>query len=137
MNQPVLPSFYLVRLNNCMNKRRPKDLLTQKQFEIAHAAKISESKTRDWLKQQSIKPTALIDTDIRLLKAQQAATHLLQHFQHQLTDEEVNTLRRFKKSMNKKLTRDKLSPQAAYPVLNINTKIHRLVFKARRQQAQA
>jgi hypothetical protein len=120
-----------------MNKRRPKDLLTQKQFEIAHAAKISESKTRDWLKQQSIKPTALIDTDIRLLKAQQAATHLLQHFQHQLTDEEVNTLRRFKRAMNKKQARDKLRPQAAYSVLNINSKIHRHIYKLRRQQTQA
>ena len=137
MNQAVLPSFYLVRLNKSMNKRKPKDVLTQRQFELLRIAKKSETKSNDWLKLQSIKPTALLETDIRLLKAQQAATHLLKHLQHHLTDEQITILRRFKKSMNKKLTRDKLSPQAAYPILNINTKIHRLVFKARRQQAQA
>ena len=120
-----------------MNKRKPKDILTQRQFELLRIAKKSETKSNDWLKLQSIKPTALLETDIRLLKAQQAATHLLKHFQHHLTDEQITTLRQFKKSMNKKLTRDKLSSQAAYPILNINTKIHRLVFKARRQQAQA
>lgn len=120
-----------------MNKCTPKDRLTHRQFDLLRITKKNETKSNVWLKLQSIKPTALVETDIRLLRAQQAATHLLKNLQHYLTDEQITTLRHFKKSMNKKLTRDKLSPQAAYPVLNINTKIHRLVFKARRQQAQA
>ena len=93
--------------------------------------------TADWLRDNGISANAFSTTHIKLLQAQQAAhIHLTQNA-YLLTQSQRTTLEKFLKLMTHKNTRIKLKPTAAFPVLNISSKINRQLFKQHRQLTQA
>ncbi len=78
-------------------------------------------------------------TPVKLLQAQQAAHHLLTECKSYLSRSQELTLRDFQHKMATKRTRSKLKSAAAWPILNMATKINRQLFQAHRhlsQQAQ-
>jgi len=126
-----LLGIYLADINNCMNliKKKPKrDLLSHTQYAMNVKQNKHTSRTDAWLRSQGISTQALISTHPTLLKAQQAAHHLLTYHNHLLTTEQTQTLKHFQQQISNKHTREKLKPQAAYPVLNISSKINRQFF---------
>lgn len=88
-----------------------------------------ETATQKWIRENGMNVAAFNTTHVKLLQAQQAAHNLLKHHKQLLTENQTKTLTTFTKKMNCKRTRDKLKPEAAYPVLNISSKINRQLFK--------
>ena len=120
---------------NFIKQKQKKDLLTHKQLEINYRQKEHTIDTNIWLQRQGISTSSLTSTHPQLLKAQQAAHQLLTHHSDLLNNEQRLTLEQFRHKMNNKRTRQKLKPEAAYPILNINTKISRHLFKLHRTLA--
>jgi hypothetical protein len=119
-------------LNNCMNlikQKNKRDLLTQKQFDINYRQKEHTIDTNIWLQKQGLTSELLNTTHVKLLQAQRAAHHLLTQHKQLLTENQTKTLIKFTQKMNCKRTREKLKPEAAYPILNISSKINRQLFK--------
>jgi len=117
-----LRGFCLVLLNTCMNKyKNLKD----------------DALTADWLRDNGLNEKKFSTTHIRLLQAQQQATQILNHHGNLLTNSQRKTLECFQHQMAHKNTRIKLKPTAAFPVLNISTKINRQLFKQHKSLTQA
>jgi hypothetical protein len=89
--------------------------------------------TADWLRDNGIAVNAFSTTHIKLLQAQQAAHTLLTQNAHLLTPAQTKQLKAFQQKMTHKKVREKLKPTAAYPILNISTKINRQLFKEYRR----
>ena len=89
--------------------------------------------TADWLRDNGIAVNSFSTTHVKLLQAQQTAHTLLTQNKNLLTTSQIKTLKAFQNSMSNKHTRSKLKPEHAYPVLNINTKINRQLFKLNKQ----
>lgn len=87
----------------------------------------------DWLRDNGIVVESFTNTHVELLQAQQTAHTLLTQSQHLLTTNQIQTLKAFQRKMAAKDTRAKLKPEHAYPILNINTKINRQLFKVHKQ----
>ena len=85
--------------------------------------------TADWLRDNGIAVNAFSTTHIKLLQAQQAAHALLTQSANLLTPAQTKQLQAFQQLMAHKRSRDRLKPTAAYPILNISTKINRQLFK--------
>ena len=90
--------------------------------------KRDDALTADWLRDNGIGDKAFCTTHVRLLQAQQAANTLLTQNHNLLTSTQVKALQAFQRKMANKNIREKLKPEAAYTVLNINTKINRQLF---------
>jgi hypothetical protein len=125
------------QLNNCMNQKKKKDQLTHAQFQALRIAKKDTLATNMWIQNKStgfgLSVDAFISTHPLLLQAQQAAQILLKTQAHLLNANQTQTLELFTKRMAHKNTRIKLKPNAAYPILNINARINRLLFKLYKQ----
>ena len=119
------------------NKKKPKDILTHKQFQIARQSHIDTLEANEWLEQTGFNSNTFGTTHIRLLQAQQQAHALLTHHSNLLNHSQRTTLENFQQLMAHKRTRDRLKPTAAYPILNISSKINRKLFKHHRQLTQA
>ena len=115
------------------NKKKPKDILTKKQFDIIRRGNEEIIKTNEWLASEGICSDTLNTTHIRLLQAQQQAHALLTHHQNLLTDSQRTTLERFSQQMRQRRKRSQLKPEAANAVLNISSKINRQLFRQYRQ----
>ena len=89
--------------------------------------------TSDWLRDNGIALKVFNTTHVKLLQAQQTAHALLTQSITLLTTSQIKTLKAFQRKMANKKARDKLKPEAAYPILNINTKINRQLFKLNKQ----
>ena len=128
-----LYGIYLALINNCMNliKKKPKrDLLSHAQHAMNTKQKKQTTRTDEWLSKQGISTNMLLSSHPQLLKAQQAAHHLLKYHQHFLSADQRRTLEKFQRQMNNKHSREKLKPQAAFPILNISSKINRQFFSS-------
>lgn len=90
----------------------------------------------DWLRDNGIVVKAFSTTHIKLLRAQRAAHILLTQHADMLTTSQTKQLKAFQQKMAHTKSREKLKPEAAYPVLNISTKINRQLFKQHRQLTQ-
>jgi hypothetical protein len=129
-------AFVWSELNNCMNviKQKPKrDLLSHAQYQINILQQKHTLRADAWLRKQGIDTTTFTSIDPTLLKAQQASHQLLTLHPDLLSPEQTYTLQQFCQRMNNTRTRHKLKPQAAYPILNIQSKINRQLFKQHRQ----
>jgi hypothetical protein len=125
-------------LNTFMNnKKKPKDILTHKQFNIALKSHIDTLSSNDWLAEVGLNADTFGTTHIRLLQAQQQAHALLSQNSNLLTQSQRTTLEHFQQAMSNKRTRCRLKPASANPVLNISSKINRQLFKQHRSLAQA
>jgi hypothetical protein len=89
--------------------------------------------TADWLRDNGISVKAFNTTYVKLLQAQQTAHALLTQNITLLTNSQIKTLKAFQRKMASKKAREKLKPEAAYPILNISTKINRQLFKLNKQ----
>ena len=89
--------------------------------------------TADWLRDNGIAIKSFSTTHVKLLQAQQTAHTLLTQSQHLLTSNQIKALKAFQRKMTNKKARAKLKPEAAYPILNISTKINRQLFKLNKQ----
>ena len=89
--------------------------------------------TADWLRDNGIAVNSFGTTHVKLLQAQQTAHNLLNQNQNLLTSNQIKTLKAFQNKMSNKKSRSKLKPEHAYPILNINTKINRRLFKLNKQ----
>ncbi len=89
--------------------------------------------TADWLRDNGITVSSFSNTHVKLLQAQQTAHTLLTQSPNLLTSTQTKTLKAFQRKMADKRTRAALKPEAAYPILNINTKINRQLFKLTKQ----
>ena len=94
---------------------------------------INDGLTADWLRDNGITVRVFNTADNKLLQAQKTAYTLLTQNLTLLTPEQISTLQSFTKQMYSKHTRAKLKPEAAYPILNIATKINRQLFKQYKQ----
>jgi hypothetical protein len=126
--------IYLAHINTCMKKKA--DQLSNAQYALLCQQKEDTHETNIWLKQQGLSPATFADIDIKLLQAQKAAKWLLTHATNLLTTQQTRTLKDFRRRMTSKNTRNKLKPQAALPILNINNKINRQLFQQHKQQTQ-
>ena len=117
--------------------KKKENQLSSKQFQINRLCDKETINTKDWLSSQGFNTGSFNTTNIQLLQAQQQATQLLKHHSHLLTHSQRNSLEYFQHQMAHKNTRIKLKPTAAYPVLNISTKINRQLFKQHRSLTQA
>lgn len=89
--------------------------------------------TADWLRDNGIAVKSFSTTHVKLLQAQQTAHTLLTQNKDLLTSNQIKTLKAFQRKMENKKARAKLKPEAAYPILNISTKINRQLFKLHKQ----
>ena len=89
--------------------------------------------TADWLRDNGIAVNSFANTHVKLLQAQQTAHTLLTQNPNLLTSNQTKTLKAFQHKMADKRARAALKPEAAYPILNINTKISRQLFKLNKQ----
>ena len=89
--------------------------------------------TADWLRDNGIAVNSFANTHVKLLQAQQTTHTLLTQNLNLLTSNQIKTLKSFQRTMANKKARAKLKPEAAYPILNISTKINRQLFKLNKQ----
>jgi len=120
---------------NVIKQKKKKDLLSHSQYQILVKQRKQTLETDQWLRKQGIDNQSFTSTHPKLLKAKQAAHQLLTHHNDLLNNEQRLTLDEFRHKMSNKKTRQKLKPEAAYPILNINTKISRHLFKLHRTLA--
>ena len=110
-----------------------KDKLTHAQFGILRKQNQSKLATDKWLKNSGFNTATFNNLNPKLLQAQQTAHTLLTQHQNLLTTEQTKTLRNFKRRVGNTKLCTKLKPEAAYPILNIATKINRQLFKQYKQ----
>ena len=89
--------------------------------------------TADWLRDNGIAVNSFANTHVKLLQAQQTAHTLLTQNLNLLTSNQIKALKAFQRKMTNKKTRANLKPEHAYPILNINSKINRQLFKLHKQ----
>lgn len=109
------------------------DKLTHAQFAIQRQQNLSKLATEKWLKSTGFNTATFNNIHPKLLQAQQTAHTLLTQHQNLLTTEQTKTLRNFKRRVGNTKLCTKLKPEAAYPILNIGTKINRQLFKQYKQ----
>ena len=94
---------------------------------------LDDGLTADWLRDMGITVRMFNTADDKLLQAQKTAHTLLTQHTNLLTTDQIQILQAFTKRMKSKNTRSKLKPNHAYPILNIATKINRLLYKQYKQ----
>jgi hypothetical protein len=95
--------------------------------------KNAETITQNWIRANGMQVSTFNTTPVKLLQAQQTAHTLLTQCSNLLTSNQTKTLKAFQRKMADKRTRAALKPEAAYSILNINTKINRQLFKLNKQ----
>jgi N-glycosylase/DNA lyase len=118
--------FYVVLLNNYM--KQLKDKLTHAQFGILRKQNQSKLATDKWLKNSGFNTATFNNLNPKLLQAQLTAHTLITQHPNLLTTEQSKTLRDFQRRVGNTKLCARLKPEAAYPVLNIATKINRQLF---------
>jgi hypothetical protein len=101
---------------------------------VSQRERTNTLQTDKWLSSNGFNLNAFNCTHVKLLQAQKQANLILNEHQHLLTQEQRRTLENFKTIMANKRKREKLKPSAAFPILNISTKINRQLFKLARQR---
>lgn len=112
-----------------MKKKKSKDILSHEQYRMQLNSKRDTGLTNLWLNKNGINFQTVVNTHALLLQAQKKAHELLRLHKSLLTTSQIKTLQCFRSDMNTKQIRNKLKPQAAYPILNISSKINRQLFK--------
>ncbi len=117
--------------------KKQKDILTQAQYQILCKHEKDALTTEKWIKDTGLNVRAFNQLPVLLLQAQQAAHSLLTYNLNLLTTEQVKTLRTFQRKVVNKKIQHKLKPSSAYPILNINNKINRQLFKQHKELTKA
>jgi len=120
-----------------MKKKKDKDKLSHAQFEILRKQGKDVRITEKWIKDTGLNVCVFNRLPVQVLKAQQVAHTLLTQNLNLLTTEQIKTLRAFQRKVGNTKNHKSLKPTTAYPVLNINNKINRQLFKKHRQLSKA
>jgi hypothetical protein len=115
------------------NKKKDKDKLSPKQFQMLRIAHMDTYTTDKWVHEMGMDVRTFQSTPLKLLQAQKQAHAITTHHGNLLTEDQRHTLEHFQKLMNNKKTRKHLKPDAANSVLNISSKVNRKLFKQHRQ----
>ena len=110
--------------------KKHKDKLSHAQFEIQRQQTKSKLATEKWLKSTGFNTATFNNLNPKLLQAQLTAHTLITQHPNLLTTEQTKTLRDFQRRVGNTKLCARLKPEAAYPVLNIATKINRQLFAA-------
>jgi hypothetical protein len=89
--------------------------------------------TEKWIRENGMDVKTFNVTHPKLLQAQKVAHTLLTQHAELLNPAQTRSLHDFQRRMANKRSRQALKPTAAYPILNIGTKINRHLFSAHRQ----
>ena len=109
------------------------DSLSDKQYQINRKSTLDSEDTDLWLRNKGLNPTNFASIDLKLIQAFIKAKSLIDHGDHYLTCWQRDALELFIDQMSHANTRRKLKTHAAYPILNISSKINRKIFKDYRQ----
>jgi hypothetical protein len=123
-------------LNKSMNKKKEKDKLTQSQYQILRKQDKDVLTTEKWIKDTGLTVCVFNRMPVQVLKAQQVAHTLLTHNLKLLTTEQIKTIHAFQRKVGNTKNHKNLKPSTAYPILNINNKINRLLFKQHKQHSK-
>ena len=115
------------------NKKKDKDKLNPKQYQMLRVAHKNTIQTDKWLHGTGLDAGTFQSTHIKLLQAQQQAHVIIKHHSKLLTEQQRHTLEHFQHLMHNKKTRKHLKPNAGKSVLNISSKINRQLFRQYRQ----
>ena len=125
--------FVWFEINICMSNTEQRLSKADLQRRINQLERADTLQTAEWLSSNGFGINTFGSTHIKLLQAQQQANLILNEHQHLLTKEQRRTLENFKTIMANKRKSKKLKPSAAFPILNIATKINRQLFKLVKQ----
>ena len=103
--------------------------LTHEQRAIQHKSQRDTGLTDWWLRNNGVNAQIISNTHGKLIQAQHEAHLLLSNHIHFLSSEQIKALKNFQRKMNTGHIRKKLKPEAAYQVLNISTKVVRLMHR--------
>lgn len=107
-----------------MNYKKKKRL-TPKQFQINMLEKRDTIIANSLIKQNGLKPDTFTTLDLKVAQAKIAAHDLLQNYSEHLTKEQSKQINDFNKKVANPKIHSRLKPNAAYPILNMATKIKR------------
>ncbi len=120
---------------NHIRQKSKRDLMTHKQYEMNKRSRRDTVTTEVWMKENGFNAVTFGKTHIELLQAQKLAQILITNHASLLTQSQIQIIENFQQKMTSSKLRSKLKPSAAYPILNINTKINRQLFKQNRHQS--
>lgn len=106
-----------------------KNALTHNQFAIQQKSKRDTGLTDWWLRNNGVNAQIISNTHSKLIQAQHEAHLLLSNHIELLTSDQIKALKNFQRKMNTGHIRKKLKPESAYTVLNISTKVVRLMHR--------
>lgn len=118
---------------NHIKQKNSKDKLSHKQMDLLRRQQYDSALTADWLRDNHLDTAYFNTTDIKLLQALKAANELLNLHKQILAPNQIIKLIQFLQLMAHYKSRSKLKPAHAYPILNINTKVNRQLFKQIKQ----
>jgi hypothetical protein len=118
-----------------MNKN--KNRLTQAQYQIQRKEGKDTLKAEKWIKDTGLNVCVFNRLPVQVLKAQQVALTLLTQNLHLLTTEQIKIIHAFQRKVSNTKNHTNLKPSTAFPILNINNKINRQLFKQYRQLSKS
>ena len=118
---------------NLIKKKKERDILSHKQYEINQKHKKDDALTSDWLRDNDCDNPLFNQTDIKILQAKKISQILLTQHLNLLTEEQIIQIKTFQKKVSKLKLLKKLKPNSAYPILNIGRKINRQLFRQYKQ----
>ena len=117
-----------------------KKRLTPKQFVINNQQKYDTKIADSLLKQNGLNPNTFAKLDLKVAQAKIAAHELEEKYSKYLSDEHIEKIKAFNRKVINSKKCHLLKPNAAYPILNLASKIKRQAYKAElliRQQIRA
>ena len=118
-----------------MNKN--KNRLTQSQYQIQRKEGKDTLQAEKWIKDTGLNVCVFNRLPVQVLKAQQVALTLLNQNLHLLTNEQIKIIHAFQRKVGNTKNHKNLKPSTAFPILNINNKINRQLFKQYRQLSKS
>jgi hypothetical protein len=113
--------------------KKQKNILTQAQYQILCKHDKDALTTEKWIKETGLTVCVFNRLPVQVLKAQQVAHTLLTQNKKLLTNEQIKTIRAFQRKVGNTKNHKNLNPSTAFPILNINNKINRQLFKQHNQ----
>jgi hypothetical protein len=114
--------------------------LTHKQFDI-HQRQQCDSNYTDWLlRHHGLNPNTFAKLDLKVVQAKIAAHELEKKYSKYLTEANIEKIKAFNRKVANPKKGHLLKSNAAYPILNMATKIKRQAYQAElitRQKIQA
>ncbi len=111
-----------------------KKRLTDKQFQIKNRQIYDSKVTDNFLKNNGVNPITLTKIPVEVIRARIASYELLNQYKTFLSNDQIKAINKFNSKVNNKKKCHLLTPNLAYPILNLATKIKR---KAHQQTVQA